>query len=55
MKEEQIQKLHPDAKNKNKRISLTKYNIIRENVLKILAKKELTHTELMEKLYSKHF
>ena len=52
MKEEQIQTLHPDARKKNKRISLSKYTIIRENVLKILALKELTHTELMEKLYS---
>jgi hypothetical protein len=52
MKEEQIQTLHPDATKKNKRISLSKYNIIRENLLKILARKELTHTELMEKLYA---
>jgi hypothetical protein len=51
MKEEQIQTLHPDARKKNKRISLGKYNIVRKNLLQILARKELTHTELMEKLY----
>jgi hypothetical protein len=53
MKEEQIQTLHPQPGKTNKRISLNKYNDIRENILKILSKKELTHTELMEKLYSK--
>jgi hypothetical protein len=52
MKEEQIQTLHPQPGKINKRISLNKYNDIRENILKILSKKELTHTELMEKLYS---
>ncbi len=51
-KEEQIQTLHPDAGKKNKRISLEKYTLIRKQLLKILANKELTHTELMEKLYS---
>jgi hypothetical protein len=52
MKEEQIQTLHPQPGKTNKRISLKKYNDIRKNILKILSKKELTHTELMEKLYS---
>jgi hypothetical protein len=52
MKEEQIQTLHPQPGKKNKRISLNKYNDIRKNILKILSTKELTHTELMEKLYS---
>ncbi len=52
MKDEQIQTLHPEAGKKNKRISLEKYNFIRKHLLKILAKKELTHTELMEQLYS---
>ncbi len=52
MKEEQIQTLHPQPGKTNKRISLNKYNDIRKNILKILSKKELTHTELMEKLYS---
>jgi hypothetical protein len=53
MKEEQIQTLHPQPGKTNKRISLNKYNDIKKNILKILAKKELTHTELMEELYSK--
>src|SRR5215208_6498626 len=52
MKGEQIQTLHPQPGKTNKRISLARYNIIKENILKILAKNELTHTELMEKLYS---
>ncbi|CAN5455607.1 hypothetical protein BH09BAC3_BH09BAC3_15160 [soil metagenome] len=52
MKDEQIQTLHPQAGKTNKRISMEKYTVIRENLLKILSKKELTHTELMEKLYS---
>lgn len=48
---EQIQTLHPDPLKKNKRIALDKYNFIRKHLLAILAKKELTHTELMEALY----
>jgi hypothetical protein len=52
MKEEQIQTLHPQPGKTNKTISLNKYNCIRKNILKILGGKELTHTELMEKLYS---
>jgi len=52
MNDEQIQTLHPDARKKNKRISLEKYNVIRKHLVKILANKELTHTELMERLYS---
>jgi hypothetical protein len=52
MKEEQIQTLHPQPGKTNKRISLNKYNDIRKNILEILSTKELTHTELMEKLYS---
>jgi hypothetical protein len=51
MKAEQIQTLHPQQGKKNKRISLHKYNIIKENILAILANTELTHSELMEKLY----
>ena len=51
MKAEQIQTLHPQPGKKNKRIALDKYNIIRQNILAILAHTELTHTELMEKLY----
>jgi hypothetical protein len=51
MKEEQIQTLHPQPGKKNKRISLQKYNVIRQNILAILSHGELTHTELMEELY----
>ena len=51
MTEEKIQTLHPHAGKTNMRIALTKYNLIRKQLLKILAKKELTHTELMEQLY----
>jgi ribosomal protein L17 len=51
MKEEQIQTLHPLPGKVNKRITLSKYNTVKENILAILAKKELTHTELMEKLF----
>jgi hypothetical protein len=51
MKEEQIQTLHPQSGKENNRIALSKYNDIKKNLLKILAKKELTHTELMEELY----
>jgi hypothetical protein len=52
MKDEQIQTLHPLPGKTNKRISLNKYNTIRDNILAILKKEELTHTDLMEKLYS---
>lgn len=51
MKEETIQTLHPKEGKVNKKISLEKYNFIRKNLLQILEKDELTHTELMEKLY----
>ncbi len=51
MKGEQIQTLHPQVGKTNKRISLEKYNVIKQNILMILADSELTHTELMEKLY----
>ncbi len=53
MKEEKIQTLHPQAHKSNKRISLAKYNLIKDTLLSILKKKELTHTELMEALYEK--
>jgi hypothetical protein len=52
MKEEQIQTLHPLPGKTNKKISLNKYSFIKEHLLKILSQKELTHTELMEALYS---
>jgi hypothetical protein len=52
MKEDKIQTLHPQPGKVNKLISVSKYNIIRKNILAILAKKELTHTELMEGLFN---
>lgn len=51
MSDEYIQTLHPIAGKTNKRISLEKYQIIRENILYLLNRSELTHTELMEALY----
>lgn len=51
MKEDKIQTLHPDSGKTNKRISLKKYDVIKENILSILKDCEPTHTELMEKLY----
>lgn len=51
MKGEQIQTLHPQAGKTNKRISLEKYLIVKENILSILSEAQLTHTELMERLY----
>lgn len=53
MAAEQIQTLHPIAGKTNKRISLEKYDFIRENILAILVEKEVTHTELMESLYDR--
>jgi hypothetical protein len=51
VKEPQIQTLHPQAGKTNKKISLAKYEVIRENILDILQNAEVTHTELMEELY----
>lgn len=51
MKGEQIQTLHPQVGKTNKRISLEKYLIVKENILSILSETQLTHTELMERLY----
>jgi predicted DNA-binding protein (MmcQ/YjbR family) len=48
---ETIQTLHPDKNKTNKKISLEKYNTIKDNLLKVLQSNELTHTELMEQLY----
>lgn len=53
MKAELIQTLHPQKDKTNKKISLDKYNFIKENILMILKGLELTHTELMEELYSR--
>lgn len=51
MQPEKIQTLHPISGKTNKRISLEKYEVIRENITAILMEKEMTHTELMEILY----
>lgn len=48
-----IQTLHPDKSKTNKRISLEKYNVIKKALLEILQSEQLTHTELMERLYQK--
>ena len=48
-----IQTLHPDSNKTNKKISLAKYNVIKENMLIILANTPLTHTALMEALYAR--
>jgi hypothetical protein len=53
MNEETIQTLHPQANKKNKKILLSKYNFIRENILTILTGNLLTHTELMEELFER--
>jgi hypothetical protein len=51
MTETHIQTLHPNPEKTNKRITIEKYNVIKENLITILSEGELTHTELMEKLY----
>ncbi len=51
MKEEKFQTLHPLPGKTNKNISAEKYNFIKQHILAILSKKDLTHTELMEALY----
>ncbi len=53
MKDEKIQTLHPIPGKTNKKILLSKYAFIRENLLKALSGKPLTHTELMEALYQR--
>lgn len=53
MKDEMFQTLHPQAGKTNKKISLTKYEFIRDNILNILEGTELTHTQLMEELYAR--
>ena len=50
--EQKFQTLHPQSGKTNKKIALSKYNFIKENILSILSKNELTHTELMEELYA---
>ncbi len=53
MTEETIQTLHPQANKTNKKILLSKYNFIRENILAILSDNELTHSELMKELFKR--
>ena len=50
--EEKIQTLHPELGKKNKLISISKYNFIKTQIISLVSEFELTHTELMEKLYS---
>ncbi len=53
MKAAQIQTLHPIAGKTNKKITLDKYEIIRDQLIQILQSSEPTHTELMELLYQR--
>jgi uncharacterized FlgJ-related protein len=53
MEQKFIQTLHPIVGKINKKILKEKYDFIKENMLQILHEKELTHTELMEELYTK--
>lgn len=46
-----IQTLHPDKSKTNKKILLDKYYTIKEALIGILQREELTHTALMESLY----
>lgn len=50
---EQIQTLHPDPTKTNKRIALAKYEFIKKELLAVLKKQTLTHTDLMEALYQR--
>jgi hypothetical protein len=51
METEKIQTMHPDPTKSNKKILLLKYQTIKTTLLSILQVSELTHTDLMEKLY----
>jgi hypothetical protein len=53
MQKEYIQTLHPIVGKTNKKITLEKYEFIRDTLLKILKDIEPTHTELMEELYTR--
>jgi hypothetical protein len=53
MKADLIQTLHPREGKTNNKISVDKYNFIKENIIAILTEFELTHTELMEELYAR--
>jgi len=52
MKFEQIQTFHPTPGKTNKKIALEKYEYIKTHLLEILQNGALTHTELMEALYT---
>ncbi len=53
MSQERIQTLHPLEGKVNKKIALDKYLFIRDHLVVILTDFELTHTELMEELFSR--
>jgi hypothetical protein len=50
---EKIQTLHPVPGKVNKKIAADKYELVKKNILAILAKEEPTHLELMEALYQR--
>ncbi len=53
MKEEFIQTMHPQKDKTNKKISLNKYNLMRQTIITILSETDATHTHLMEELYAR--
>jgi hypothetical protein len=50
---EKIQTLHPVPGKVNKKIAVDKYELVKKNLLAILAKEEPTHLELMGALYQR--
>ncbi|MGB4772658.1 MAG: hypothetical protein WBP58_14420 [Chitinophagaceae bacterium] len=50
---EKVQTLHPVPGKVNKKIAADKYELVKKNLLAILAKEEPTHLELMEALYQR--
>jgi hypothetical protein len=53
IKENKIQTLHPQIDKTGKKITIEKYEAIKETMLSVLSDTELTHTELMETMYDK--
>lgn len=53
MSQERFQTLHPQEEKVNKKIALDKYIFIRDHLIAIVTEFELTHTELMEELFSR--
>lgn len=53
MIEEKIQTLHPTIGKRNLKISLEKYNIIKNIMLEVLVNKKLTHSELFDAITQK--